>query len=242
MKRKQTRKILPVVRRIVRSLDLLFCSVVITLTVWIPFRRDHRAIALGILAFVGVLGIILLFAYRKRRNEEAEKRKAVQREIQFEKLMLVTDETMQKSLHVSDLYVLRGKTIDPNSALAAIRSSARTVACVGDMNGTERLFQAYTPETKLISLDELIERLRPSCSSEEIDAHLRPNQRKRPGIRQILKTATGNKYLLLGILLYALSFILKYQLYYRLIGSLCFGLSALTTVFRHTGKDQVQSK
>ena len=233
---------MPIIRRIVRSMDLLFCATVITLAVWIPFRRDHRAVALGILAFLGVLGIVLLFAQRKRRIEEAKKRKAVQRQIRFEKLMLVPDETMRERLNEPDLYVLRGQTLDSDSALAAIRSSARTVACVGDLNGTERLFQAYMPKTKLILLDELIERFRPSCSSEEIDARLRPQKKKRPGLQQVLKTATGNKYLLLGILLYALSFILNYQIYYRLIGSLCFGLSALTTVFKPAGKDPTQNK
>lgn len=242
MKRMRTKSKLPIVRRIIRWIDLVFCAVVITLTVWIPFRKDHRAIALGILAFLGVLGIILLLAQRKRRIEEAKKRKAVQRQIRFEKLMLVPNEAMRELLNEPDLYVLRGQSIDSDSALAAIRSNANTVVCVGDLNGTDHLFRAYAPQTKLISLDELIERFRPACSSQEIDERLRPHPKKRPGIRQILKTATGNKYLLLGILLYALSFILNYQIYYRLIGSLCFGLSALTTVFKPAVKDPTQSK
>ena len=174
----------------------------------------------------------MLFAHRRHKQEEEKRRRSVRRQIQFEKLMLVPDETLQETLDEPDLYVIRNKTIDQDNALDAIRSSAKSIACIGELNGTERLFRTYTPATKLISFDELVERVRPSCSGAEIEARLHPQKKRRTGMRSLFKNVSANKYLLLGIVLYALSFILPYQLYYRLIGSLCFGLSALTTVFR----------
>ena len=233
MKRKCKRNTRNVVKEIVRSFDLIFCAAVITAAVWIPFRKDQKALAFGLLAFFGVLGAILLFAHRKRKQEEGKRRNAVKRQIQLEKLMLLSDEALQEKLNQFALCIIRGQTIGADSAFSAIRSRAKTVVCVGELNSdAERLFQTYAPETKLILSDEVIDRVRPDVSKAEIEARLHAKAKNRPQLRSLLQNMTGNRYLLLGIGLYALSFVTKYQLYYRLIGSLCFGLSALTTVFR----------
>lgn len=221
-----------VFRHVVRSIDIIFCAAIVTASFLIPYRKDRRTLAFGLLAFFGVLGIAFLFERRKRKQREEAKRRKTEREIQLEKLMLLSDAEWKEMLNEPDLFVIRKKTLDADSAFSAIRSHAPVVACVGDSDGIERLFSDYAPQTRLLKADELIARLHPSCTDAEIVQRLKTPQKKKIPLRTMLRAATGKKYLLLGFALYALSFLTSYKLYYRLIGSLCFALSAITTVFR----------
>lgn len=172
------------------------------------------------LLLLGILSAVFLTAaYRERQRKAAEKKAKRKKEL-LEKALLLSDAELSDLLHTERFVLIRKADPDMFDITDAIRNGPSAIG-IAQMNPqTKELIEKYRPEIRVIDFDTVIETLFPE---ESVTANENVSEPK-IGI---------NKYLLLGLILLGLSFILRYKLYFRILSYVCMTLAMLSAVFRN---------
>lgn len=222
----QTRRVLSVLDR------LVFCALCAA-AVLIPLQRHRYAAVFAVLCGASVLLLLSALDKRAAKKEAGRIRAETARAIRLEKLLMLPDEAIRAALNEPSLLFLRSEHPSGAEILAALRSHPRVLAHLTDPAEIEPLIRAYSPETRLLDADALLNGLSLSCTEEEVDRRQSFASKKRRNPLRFSWHALGNrrKFLLLGTLLLVLSLVWKYKIYYRLLASLCFTMTAFSGGF-----------
>ena len=223
----------PLAIRILKGIDSVVFSALLTAAVWIPFRGTAKITLACTLVFFSAALLLVWLDRTDRKRRERMRRSEAERAIRTERLLLLSDEEIRSALHMSDLIFIRRTDAGESDLLAAIKRRPACIAVPCETQSFRALLDTHAPQIRLIGLDELLCAAPVSCSEEEIDSRLhtagkRLKWRFRP---RALLHAGSFRLFALGILLLVLSLVWRYKIYYRLLSSACFTASVISGAF-----------
>jgi hypothetical protein len=192
----------------------------------------HRKLAVLIpLYFIVLLAVHYVRANRlkekgiRKELEENEKRIML-------RCLLKSDDELRDLLDLPDLYVIRSMHPDESDVIEAILSGAKVIGVSERTTEMEEVASLSEAQVSLVDL------------KEKVFAH-QSTPRKRKTNNIITNTAghiyfgPNAKYYVLGAILFALSFLVKYKIYYRTATAVCLVLAGFFGVLGRLGRGKI---
>lgn len=228
----------PLYRKAFRFFDKLVFSAICAAALWIPFRQNDSWMLICSAVLMSVLLLLILFDRKKAREEEMFRLETIKKTIRLEKLLLADDEKICAALHEPDLYFIRKTDAGESDLLAAVRNGNRCILFIGEADRFQPLIKLHAPDTRLIDARACMDSIGIECSDAEAIERLAALQKpRRKRIRfQDLPYNGRLRFILLGTLLFVLSYVWKYKIYYRLLAMACFVIPVISGTFGRLSK------
>lgn len=219
--------------RVLKATDCALFAMLCAAGLWIPLRSEKKIFAASALLFLSVLIFLLLLDRRTRKRQIKNIREAVRNAIRIEKIMLLPDEEVQKTLIETDCVLIRRTDAGESDIVSALRQNPRMIAVPCDTDRFTSLIRTHAPHVRLIGREVLLKRFSVDCTEEEIETRMQPNKKAR--IRFSIRIrGNQSKFFVLGGLFLLLSFIVRCPVYYRMLSSACFILGAFAALIGRT--------
>lgn len=140
------------------------------------------------------------------------------------KFFLKSDEEIQKDIRIKSLYIIRRTDPDEGDVIKAIRSGAKFIGVAETKMWMTEIASLIGSDIQFIDL-----KLRIKDSCRKGDHHISFEN-------LILWVGPEIKYAILGALLYVLSFVVRYKIYYRVFGAISLFFAGIIGVWRGRGR------
>ena len=218
---KKPAKVINLLKRVFQAADILIFSAFLTVSLLFLFRiRKKPILILCVFGFVLLLTVLTDACMRSRRKLK-EKRKEEERQ-RTERLLLMSDEEIGSVLGVPSFYLIRREHPEPFDILEPIRLKKETIGILEHHVETDKLIKRYAQSATVIEKDEMMRRVFGSD----------PNDGRKKTVFGFMEFDKVNKYLILGIVLFVCSFMVRTKIYYRTVSVLCLIIATLTGFFR----------
>ena len=186
-----------------------------------PFFHIAKHPILSVVVLIGICGIVLAVRINYLGLSKQRRLKANLRQEQIDRLLLMSDESLSKIFGKERFILIRKQNPDRFDILEAIRKGADAIGLLSNQFAFRDLIKAYAPKTSVYNADEIL------YSAEA--GHMRNDLPKYdPSAKKRFRL---NKYCLVGIVLFCISFILRYKIYYRMISCLCLFFASISGAF-----------
>lgn len=197
-------------KMILQCLDTLVFPAILSMWILLLFHIKRQSFNIFCIYASVLISTILLRRYLvSKRNQRSAKEEEKNRSV--ERLLLMRDETINDALGFDSFFLIRKQSPTSFDVLEAIRQKTAAIGILFHIPETDDLIRRYAPNTTVIEKEELLYRV----------FHISNGANKEGGFPYLLLQAGVNKYLLLGIVLFGLSFFVNTKIYYRALSSLC---------------------
>jgi len=206
------------IRHAFRIADTMLFSFLLLLLIlpYISFSA-HKWIAIPV--YLLIAAIVFLFRKRYRSISSRKREYMIKEQQQIEHILLQSDEALSERFGKRHFILIRKERPDRFDVMEAIRNHADAVGLFSEDAALKELILSYSPQTAVYLRKDLI-------SVFNADEEHTAENRHRDII--LLKY---NRYLMLGILFLAASFLLRSKIYYRMISSVCLIIAAVSGIF-----------
>jgi len=215
---KKTPNLLKPLKTAFRAADLALFSLLLCL----PLRPRLKSAPLFLAVYAGALAAVFLLhgAANKRRARETKRKEGERYAI--ERLLLTDDDTLRTLTGEPGFVLVRSLHPDIADVACALRSGATSLGLFEITAEARAFLDRHAPQCRAFDREQLL--------------HLVSNGGEQPQhVRKCLPDSPlFSKYLCLGILLLALSFLVRLKIYFRSVASICLILSAFSGVFRNS--------
>lgn len=208
------------VRKLFRIADTMLFSFLLMLLI-LPYMRfaTHKWILIPVFLLITV--IVCLFRTRYRSISIRKKSYQNKEQQQIEHILLQSDEALSERFGKQRFILIRKECPDRFDVMEAIRKQADAIGLFSDDPALMQPIMSYSPQTAVYLRKELI------CAySGDVSEAYAAKDRFR-----IIASLKYNRYLILGILFLAASFLLRLKIYYRVISSVCLIIAAVSGIF-----------
>lgn len=170
--------------------------------------------------------VYLLVAVIRKRSHTAELRKKSLYETQqrkIEQLLLLSDEDLSRRFGKNNFILIRKERPDKFDVLDAIRKHADAIGMFTQDAAMIELIRSYSPGTDIYCKQDLLDE---DAEKKDGGARGRAISHRNEFLPHL------NKYLVLGILFFIVSFILHAKIYYRVVSSACLITAAVSGFLR----------
>lgn len=221
---RKKRKSNPIIKRIFIIADSIVFTVLILLLLR-PFMRSSAQKWLFIPIGAGVFGVILLIRFKLKNIRQVREREAQIKQQSVDRLLLCEDESLSQILGHSRFILIRNEHPERTDIMEAIRRNADAVGFLSQKTEYAYLIDMYSPDMKIYSIDDLLRLI------------FHQNEKRSDGRVHIRRPLIHmNKYCILGILLFAVSFFFKSKIYYRMISCICLIFALVSGIFAGRGR------
>lgn len=188
--------------------------------------------------------IVLLCWLKQRAKREREKLfERVRTELVLERLLLMPWSQAENLLYPDGL--LQKTVVRSDDLIAELQNGVTTVWICGDMEAAAESFLKRHPDKMTVHRkEETAKRFFLTVSDDEVrrelDARSR-RKRKLPQLHELVRQWKPNRFTLLGTLLMGLSFLTRYQIYFRILASGCYLVGSVLytrSVAQRAGQNQ----
>lgn len=208
------------VRNLFLTIDTMLFSILLFLPLYRSLFLNRRKwfAALLILCFF-IIVLLLRFKYASyRRNAEI---RITERKQKTERLLFISDETLSGLFHKDHFILIRKERPERFDVIDAMRRGADAIGVFGSSRPFLELIRTYDPSVEIFDTNAMLKKVYGETGETG----------------EVGKRLSGlNKYLLIGLIFLAASFVLKTKIYFRALSSLCFILACISGFFHNRMK------
>lgn len=207
-----------------RVVDGLFFRLVLFMGFYLIMPKGSPRLWLAITALCIASIVMKLIADAKLASFTRQEVCRIKKRLLTDKLLLMSHEELRSKLEADARLLQKASPITVDDLLPIIQNGCQTVYSVSpySMEAQEFICRCL-PNIRLLSIEEKydFQQISDEEVSDYISSYFKQSKEKRLHPIQLLKNGTGFKYAVLAVLLLALSFFVRYAIYYRIIASLC---------------------
>ena len=212
------------VRNLFLTIDTMLFSILLFLPLYRSLFLNRRKwfAALLILCFF-IIVLLLRFKYASyRRNAEI---RITERKQKTERLLFISDETLSGLFHKDHFILIRKERPERYDVIDAMRMGTDAIGVFGSSRPFLELVRTHAPSVEIFDTNAMLKKVYGETGETG------------EGLYGIGKRFSGlNKYLLIGLIFLAASFVLKTKIYFRALSSLCFILACISGFFHNRMK------